>query len=84
MSEQIARTSKQVGDAVRRRRRSQRLTQKDLGDKTKLRQATISGLEAGEPGTQLRTLFDVITALDLELVIRPRTKASNEKIEELF
>jgi HTH-type transcriptional regulator/antitoxin HipB len=84
MSEQIARNSKQVGDAVRRRRRSQRLTQKDLGDKTKLRQATISGLEAGEPGTQLRTLFDVITALDLELVIRPRTKASNEKIEELF
>jgi HTH-type transcriptional regulator/antitoxin HipB len=84
MNEQIARTPKQVGDAVRRRRRSQGLTQKDLGDKTKLRQATISGLEAGEPGTQLRTLFDVITALDLELVIRPRTKASNEKIEELF
>jgi HTH-type transcriptional regulator/antitoxin HipB len=84
MNDQIARTPKQVGDAVRRRRRSQGLKQKDLGDKTKLRQATISGLEAGEPGTKLRTLFDVITALDLELVIRPRTKASNEKIEELF
>jgi HTH-type transcriptional regulator/antitoxin HipB len=84
MSEQIARTSKQVGDAVRRHRRSQDLTQSDLGDKTQLRQATISGLEAGEPGTQLRTLFDVITALDLELVIRPRTKASNENIEDLF
>ena len=84
MNDQIARTPKQVGDAVRRRRRSQGLKQKDLGDKTKLRQATISGLEAGEPGTQLRTLLAVITALDLELVIRPRTKASNEKIEELF
>jgi HTH-type transcriptional regulator / antitoxin HipB len=84
MNDQIARTPKQVGDAVRRRRRSQGLKQKDLGDKAKLRQATISGLEAGAPGTQLRTLFDVITALDLELVIRPRTKASNEKIEELF
>ena len=84
MNDQIARTPKQVGDAVRRRRRSQELTQKDLGDRTRLRQATISGLEGGEPGTQLRTLFDVITALDLELVIRPRTKASNEKIEELF
>jgi HTH-type transcriptional regulator/antitoxin HipB len=69
---------------VRRRRRSQDLTQKDLGDRTRLRQATISGLEGGEPGTQLRTLFSVIAALDLELVIRPRTKASNEKIEELF
>jgi HTH-type transcriptional regulator / antitoxin HipB len=84
MSEQIARTPKQVGHALRRRRRSQDLTQKNLGEKTGLRQATISGLEGGEPGTQLRTLFDLITALDLELVIRPRTRASNQEIEELF
>jgi HTH-type transcriptional regulator/antitoxin HipB len=84
MNDQIARTPKQIGDAVRRRRRSQGLKQKDLGDKTNLRQATISGLEAGEPGTQLRTLFDVLTALDMELVIRPRTKASTDNIEELF
>ena len=84
MANQIARTPKQVGDAVRRRRRSQGLNQKDLGDKTNLRQATISGLEAGEPGTQLRTLFEVLTALNMELVIRPRTKASNAEIEELF
>lgn len=84
MNDQIARTPKQVGETVRRRRRAQGLKQKELGDKTNLRQATISGLEAGEPGTQLRTLFDVLTALNMELVIRPRTKASNEKIEELF
>ena len=84
MVDQIARTPKQVGEALRRRRRSQGLKQKDLGDRTKLRQATISGLEAGEPGTQLRTLFDVLTALNMELVIRPRTKASNDKIEDLF
>jgi HTH-type transcriptional regulator/antitoxin HipB len=84
MVDQIARTPKQVGEALRRRRRSQGLKQKDLGDRTKLRQATISGLEAGEPGTQLRTLFDVLAALNMELVIRPRTKASNDKIEDLF
>jgi len=84
MNDQIARTPKQVGETVRRRRRAQGLKQKELGDKTNLRQATISGLEAGESGTQLRTLFDVLTALNMELVIRPRTKASNEKIEELF
>jgi HTH-type transcriptional regulator/antitoxin HipB len=82
--DQIARTPKQVGEALRRRRRSQGLKQKDLGDRTKLRQATISGLEAGEPGTQLRTLFDVLAALNMELVIRPRTKASNDNIEDLF
>jgi HTH-type transcriptional regulator/antitoxin HipB len=84
MNDQIARTPKQVGNALRRRRRSQDLTQKNLGEKTGLRQATISRLEGGEPGTQLRTLFDLITALDLELLIRPRTRASNQKIEELF
>lgn len=84
MTEQIARTSKQIGAAVRRRRRALGMNQKDVGTKTQLRQATISGLEAGEAGTQLRTLFGVLTALNLELVIRPRTKASTDKIEEMF
>jgi HTH-type transcriptional regulator/antitoxin HipB len=84
MTDQIARTPKQVGEAVRRRRRSLGMTQKDLAGKTSLRQATISDVEAGEPGTQLRTLFAVLAALDMEVVARPRTKASTGKIEELF
>jgi HTH-type transcriptional regulator / antitoxin HipB len=84
MADQIARTPKQVGDAVRRRRRALGMTQKDIAGKTNLRQATISGVEAGEVGTQLRTLFDVLTALDMEVVVRPRTKASTDKIEDLF
>ena len=82
--DQIARTPKQIGDALRRRLRKLKLTPKDLGSKTSLRQATISGLEGGEPGTQLRTLFDAMAALDLEFVIRPRTKASARDIEDLF
>ena len=84
MTEQIARNPKQVGAAVRRRRRAQGMNQEDVGKKTHLRQATISDLEAGEAGTLLRTLFSVLTALNLELVIRPRTKASTDKIEEMF
>lgn len=81
--EQIARTSKQIGAAIRRRRRALNLRQQDLGAKTNLRQATISALENGEPGTQLRTLIDVMAALGLELVIRERSKVS-EEIEDLF
>jgi HTH-type transcriptional regulator / antitoxin HipB len=84
MSDQIARTPKQVGDVLRRLRRARGVTQNGLRDKTNLRQATISGLEVGEPGARLRTLFDVLAALDLELVIRPRTKAPADKIEDLF
>jgi HTH-type transcriptional regulator/antitoxin HipB len=48
------------------------------------RQATVSKLESGEPATQLRIFMDALTALDLELVIRPRTKLSTQDIEELF
>jgi HTH-type transcriptional regulator/antitoxin HipB len=48
------------------------------------RQATVSKLEAGEAGTQLRILMAALAALDLELVIRPRTKANTDSIEDLF
>ena len=84
MTDQIARTPKQAGEALRRRRRALGMTQKDIAGKTSLRPATISGVEAGESGTQLRTLFDILTALDMELVVRPRTKDSTDKIEDLF
>ena len=81
--EQIARTPKQIGAAIRRCRRNKGQAQTDLGAKTKLRQATISALENGEPGTQMRTLIDVMAALGLEMVIRNRSKARQD-IEDLF
>lgn len=82
--DQIGRTAKQVGAAIRRKRRQLGLSQAQLGSKIQLRQATVSKLEAGEPATQLQTLLDALTALDLEILIRPRTKASADEIEELF
>jgi HTH-type transcriptional regulator/antitoxin HipB len=82
--EQIVRTPKQIGDAVRRRRRRLGLNQTNLGERTKLRQATISAVEGGAPGTQLGTLCDILVALDLEFVVRPRTKAKPAEIEDIF
>jgi HTH-type transcriptional regulator / antitoxin HipB len=80
----IARTTKQLGAAVRRTRRQKDLTQGTLAERMGTRQATVSKLEAGEAATQLRTLMDALTALDLELVIRPRTQTSIEDIGEMF
>jgi HTH-type transcriptional regulator/antitoxin HipB len=80
----IARTAKQVGAAIRRYRRQRQLTQNALAARTNTRQATISKLEAGEPATQLQTLMDALAALDLELVVRHRSKASIEDIETQF
>lgn len=82
--EQIARTPKQIGDALRRRRRKLGVSQTGLGEQTKLRQATVSVVETGAPGTQLSTFCDILAALDLELVIRPRTKAAPTAIEDIF
>ena len=81
--EQIVRTSKQLGAAIRRHRRSTGLSQAQLGAKTNLRQATISALERGEPGTELRTVIDVMTALGIEIVVRDRSQPAGT-IEDLF
>ncbi len=80
----IARTPSQIGAALRRLRRKQSLTQAELGARMHARQATISKLEAGEPGTQLRVLMDALTALDMELVIRPRNATPIDDIEASF
>lgn len=81
---QTARTAKQLGAIIRRERRKRGLTQAQLGQKIGLRQATISKLEAGEPATQLRTLLDALTALNLEITIDTRGKTSTDDIESLF
>jgi HTH-type transcriptional regulator/antitoxin HipB len=83
-SQIIARTPKQIGAALRRLRRQRSLTQSELGAKMHVRQATISKLESGEPATQLRVLMDALVALDVELVIRPRSAAPSDDIEALF
>jgi len=82
--QQLARTPDQIGAALRRRRRSLKLSQTAVADSTQLRQATISAVESGDPGTQLRTLCSVLAALDLELVIQPRTRAAPTAIEDIF
>ncbi len=80
----IARTAKQLGAALRRFRRQKNITQEGLGQLMHARQATVSKLESGESGTQLGILTDALAALDLELVVRPRSKGSPQQIEDLF
>jgi HTH-type transcriptional regulator/antitoxin HipB len=84
MPDQIARTEKQLGAILRRARKQARLTQGALGELIHLRQGTVSRLEAGEPAVQLRTLMEAISALNLELVVRPRSLGSAADIENIF
>lgn len=83
MAEHIARTEKQLGAILRRVRRQAGLTQVAIAERTNLRQATVSRLEAGEPALQLRTLMWALAALNLELVVRPRSRSETD-IADLF
>ena len=84
MTDQIARNEKQLGAILRRTRKQAGLTQGSLGDHIYLRQGTVSRLEAGEPAVRLRTLMAALSALELELVVRPRSKVSAADTEGLF
>jgi HTH-type transcriptional regulator/antitoxin HipB len=78
-----SRTPNQLGAELRRQRKQRNLTQGELGLRIRKRQATISHLESEGSGT-LETLFAVLSALDLELAIRPRSKSGRTKLGEIF
>jgi HTH-type transcriptional regulator / antitoxin HipB len=85
MSEQIARSEKQLGAILRRARKKERISQSGLGERVHLRQGTISRLEMGAPAVQLHTLMEILSALNLELVVRPRAALNSDRgVEDLL
>lgn len=78
----VIRSARTLGTALREARRTTKLTQADLGEKTGLRQATISSLENGAGGT-LDSLFKVMTELKLELRLDTRSTAQPD-LDDLF
>jgi HTH-type transcriptional regulator / antitoxin HipB len=79
----IARTPLQLGTYVREQRRKLGLSQERLAARIGLRQRTVSSLETSA-ATRVDTLLRILAGLDLELVVRPRTKGSHREIERLF
>ncbi|QTC92155.1 helix-turn-helix domain-containing protein [Brevundimonas goettingensis] len=80
--EPIVRSEKQLAAAIRRFRRLADMTQGDLATKASKRQATISNLESGS-GT-LETLFAALGALELEIVVRRRSRGRAPDMGDLF
>jgi HTH-type transcriptional regulator/antitoxin HipB len=74
--EVVVRDVDQLGAALMRFRRQEKWTQEQVGKKFCVKQAIISSVESGAPGTRLSTLFKVLAALDLEIVIRKRRKTT--------
>jgi HTH-type transcriptional regulator/antitoxin HipB len=83
LMDQAIRTPKQLGATLRRRRKQAGSTQSSLAERINKRQATVSSLESSGNGA-LETLFAVLSALDLELIVRPRTKSTTDRLGDIF
>lgn len=71
--EQLVSSPKTLGSAIKRQRKAKKQSQNTVGSAFKLNQTTVSSIEQGAPGTRLETLFRMLAALDLEMVIRSKT-----------
>jgi HTH-type transcriptional regulator / antitoxin HipB len=69
---------KVLGIVLKQQRKLKKLNQKDAGKPFNIEQTTVSSLESGAPGTRLETLFRMLAALDLEMIIRPKKPPSKE------
>lgn len=81
---QLARTSKQIGNIIQRTRKKRNWTQSQLAERAGLRQETISLIETGEKPAKLNSILAVLAALNLEFRIEERTKGNAQDIEDLF
>ena len=68
----VARTPKQLGPILRSIRVERGLTQKEAGAKVGLKQSTVSAIESDSARTSVDTLYKLLSALELELVVRDK------------
>lgn len=79
--EQLVYSPESLGQVIKRQRKAKRLTQKQAGASFRIEQSTVSSIEQGAAGTQLDTLFRMLAALDLEMVIRAKHPSDLENGE---
>jgi len=79
----LVRTPLQLGNQIREKRRKLGFSQEQLATRVGVRQETLSVIESA--GTaRVDTVLRILAALDLELVVRTRTKSAETDIEAIF
>lgn len=75
----VARTPAQLGAALKSARLRRGLTQTEAASNVGLRQKTVSSMENIGSRTSVDTLYKMLSALDLELVIRERKRGDTSE-----
>jgi len=74
MNEFAIKTPQQIGAVLRGYRTAKKLNQQSVGLKAALPQPVISKIESSSGRVTLSRLFKVLAALELELVVRPKSR----------
>jgi HTH-type transcriptional regulator/antitoxin HipB len=77
----LARDPKQLGNAIRTARKRKGWSQGELAKRAGLRQGTISMAETGFAATKIQTLLAILSTLELEMQISPRSSQNTERVE---
>lgn len=71
-------STQHLGEALRGARKKKRMTQRDTAKSVGLDQPSLSKIERGEASARIDTLFRLLAALDLELILQPRQRPLDE------
>ena len=82
--ENFVRIPRDLGYAIRQARQEKNWTQADLAARSGVWQETISKIESGQGGTKLDTILALLAALDLELLVRTRSKGTASDFDNIF
>lgn len=66
-----------LGLILRAARKKKGLSQTEAGKSVGIDQPTMSKIERGESYARIDTLFRLLAALDMEMIVRPREKATD-------
>ena len=76
---QVVGSPQMLGQFIQRVRKYKKLTQSNVGKGFKIDQTTLSSIENGAKGTRIETLFRVLAALDLEVIVQDKQKGSQSE-----
>lgn len=79
---QLVQSPKLLGAAIKRARKNKKLNQKQAGFPFNIEQSTVSSIEQGTAGTRIDTIFRMLAALDLEMIIQSKSTTAETNTDE--
>lgn len=77
----LIRSPKELSQLFQSLRKQAGINQSEVASRVGLKQSTVSNFEVNSANTRLETLFRILSALELELDVKPKKDKSKGSIE---